>query len=50
MIFDIRNPLHLRRLMIGRAQTRRAWRLPLEQQFRHARVRAGGGECCSEEI
>ena len=29
MIFDIRNPLYPLRLMSGRAQTRRAWRLPL---------------------
>src|SRR6516225_8914998 len=26
MIFDVRNPLHLRTLMIGRAQPLRAWR------------------------
>ena len=29
MIFDIRNPLYALRLISGRAQTRRAWRLPL---------------------
>jgi hypothetical protein len=29
MIFDIRNPLYPLRLISGRAQTRRAWRLPL---------------------
>ena len=31
MIFDIRNPLHLQRLTIGRAQTRRAWRQPFDE-------------------
>src|SRR5215469_3437560 len=29
MIFDIRNPLYPLKLMSGRAQTRRAWRLPV---------------------
>jgi len=35
MIFDIRNALYLLRLTIGRAQTRRAWRLPFNESSAH---------------
>ena len=49
MIFDIRNPLHILRLMIGRAQTRWAWRLPLSDSPPYL-IRACGEDCCSEEL
>jgi hypothetical protein len=35
MTFDIRNALYLLRLTIGRAQTRRAWRLPFNGSSAH---------------
>src|SRR5437899_2236519 len=45
MIFDLRNSLRILRLQVGRAQTRRAWRLPASIGSRYELVCALGGGC-----
>jgi hypothetical protein len=51
MIFDIRNPLYPLRLMSGRVQTRRAWRLPLNgycEQFCKSELNFDGPLHCRD--